>query len=320
MASPSCRVLPLPPGAQRSRAFAVLDKGLVAGAVSRSGGRERAAAWLDDVQVPLRCPGIDHVELGGGRGRHIAATGDGAVALVVRLEDGGLVGSPLATDGYSALQAVAAGDGVVVGGGTREGTDVALQWRDGAPTMLDADGRSALATSVDGGDVGGFLRTRGGPRPVWWREATRVALLTDDDESTGAVSGVDATLTIQVGTVEREIGDDFVPRATLWRGTADHPVDLTPSWAVSSSARACTAGAQVGAVRAAPGDHDRAALWFSDAASYVDLHACVPAPFTASIATAVAVVDDILVIAGTVVELRGGASAAERAVVWRVSR
>jgi hypothetical protein len=145
--------------------------------------------WWNHKPSLVTCAGVRIVELRRGRGRVVAAVGDDERPLHFSWEGDALRGAALDCGSFKAVAAhAAAGDGVV-GAASDGGRDVAIWWRNGRPQALDAGGRPASATAVDGDDVGGLLRTPGGPRPVLWRTGDRKALLPDDDDSVGRAPG-----------------------------------------------------------------------------------------------------------------------------------
>lgn len=208
--------------------------------------------------------------------------------------------------------AMGAGGGAFAGCGVpkakkgERSRDVALFWKaDGTLVELPPAevGGEGSAQGTDGAWVVGTVGATGGQRAALWpADGSRVIVLGDERSLSEATAVADGE---QVGV--RWTGRGSAP--ALWRGSSESFVDLTPKGHASGNARGCARGFQVGLVqvkdtlRSGSGSMaTKAALWRGDAASFVDLHALVPAPWNASSATAVEVRDGVLRIAGDVTQ------------------
>lgn len=193
--------------------------------------------------------------------------------------------------------AMGSGGGGFAGSGQRKvkkgerAVDVALFWRaDGAMLELppaEPDG-SAMAMATDGRWVVGQVGRNQGKRAALWAVDGGPPVVLGDERSITEASAVADGEQVGVRWAGRS------NRAVLWRGSAESLVDLTPEGHQSGWARGCAGGFQVGHVQVrdttasgAGSMAAKAALWRGDAASFVDLQRCVPAPWNASTAVAV---------------------------------
>lgn len=208
--------------------------------------------------------------------------------------------------------AMGSGAGAYTGSGERKvkkgerAVDIALFWRpDGTMVELPPAeaGNEAMAQGTDGAWVVGRVGRTGGQRAALWpADGSRVIVLGDERSITEACAVADGE---QVGVRWTGKGN----AAALWRGDAASFVDLTPAGHQSGWARGCARGFQVGHVQVkdtlrsgSSSMASKAALWRGSAASFVDLHALLPAPWNASSAGVVEVRDGVLRIAGDVTQ------------------
>jgi len=214
--------------------------------------------------------------------------------------------------GWDHTIAMGAGGGAFAGSGERKAkkgeraVDVALLWNpDGSMIELPPAeaGNEAMASATDGEWVAGRAGRTGGQRAALWpKDGSRVIVLGDDRSISEAWGVSDGE---QVGVRWTRKGS----AAALWRGSAESFVDLTPEGHESGHASGCAHGHQVGYVQVKAETKSgsgsmasRAALWRGQAATFVDLHAFVPAPWNASSAAAVEVRNGVLRIVGTVTQ------------------
>ncbi len=315
-------LLPLPKRQTRATAF-----GLCGGfAVGYSEGRGAQAApqwWPEGQPAALTVPGQKWLSMGRARGREMAGwwlKGDGSARGAVgwRLDAGGrLVLVDLHDPArYASTMALGAGGGCFVGMGEpkvkkgERAPERPLLWRaDNTLVELPTPpGEEAQAVATDGAWVVGRQGRIGRQQAALWKigggELVSLGAPNSISEAYGVRDGE------QVGTrwvIERAGTRSVSTRgsAALWRGDAASFVDLTPKGNERAHADDCAQGYQVGYCQAKLDTRGgfasmatRATLWAGTAASHVDLHAFVPAPWNASTADAIEVSDGRLRIVG----------------------
>lgn len=309
-------ILPLPKRLSRAKAFGFCGGNAVGEGESRGpgvphwwpGGKAEALTHPTQKRLSARMATGDVIP-----GFWTRSSGGFGGAVGWRLVNGALEAVELEQGkGWESTIAMGAGGGAFAGSGERKrkkgerSVDVALFWRpDGSLVELPPaePGSEAAATATDGEWVVGHAGRTGGQRAALWpADGSRLVLLGDDRSLSEASAVGDGE---QVGLRWTRQGSV----AALWRGSADSFVNLTPQGHESAQASGCARGRQVGYVQVkantasgAGSMATRAALWRGSAASFVDLHAFVPAPWNASSAAAVEVRDGVLRIVGTVTQ------------------
>ena len=329
------QVTVLPPPKGLSFATGVgLFHGHVAGDGQGRGYKRPPFLWRTVKAEPLPLGAYKDVKLRRARGSdaagfwEIGASGKrGAIGWRMDGESVTLV--DLHPTGYVKSYAMGCAKGVHVGTGEpkaakgQKAGDVGLIWRGSADacSVVRSDAGEVALEQTDGdAHVGGA-----GARAALWR---------GDGEST-TLLGPENRNSVAHGVGDGEqVGEVWVgsgPHACLWRGSAESMVDLTPAGYESSQAWSCAGGFQVGFVKrkettkAGFGSPEtRACLWAGDSDTFLDLHAFVPAPWNASVATAIEVHSDVVRIVGTVEEFifHGDAPSigARRACLWEARR
>ncbi|MCM2257821.1 MAG: hypothetical protein NDJ94_19475 [Vicinamibacteria bacterium] len=309
-------LLPSPKRLSRARVFGLCGGHPVGEAESRGpsmphwwpGGQPTALTHPTQKRLSVRMASGDAIP-----GFWNRSSGGFGGAVGWRLVDGALELIDLhPAQGWDHTIAMGAGGGAFAGCGERKAKkgertgDTALFWKpDGTMVELppaEAGGESS-ASATDGSWVVGTVGQTGGQRAALWpADGSRVIVLGDERSLSEASWVAD----------EEQVGVRWTHKGSapaLWRGSAVSFVDLTPRGHESGYASGCARGHQVGHVQVqantASGSGSmatKAALWRGDAASFVDLHACVPAPWNASSAAAVEVRDGLLRIVGTVTQ------------------
>lgn len=299
-----------PKGKPDAKALGLLD-GVAIGTPAR--GSKPGLCWwpAGEIAQPIVIDGWKKLECRGARHRILAdaRTSRGTEAVVIAREQGGFTASSLHPRGW-AETVVHDSDGVhhVGNGVTKDRRRIALLWRDGTPIEL---GRG-LAHGIGGDHQVGVTVRDDSDHATLWRGSPESAVDLHPPGTTFFQSDAVAT----DGTQQVGIGwtRGAKTRALLWHGTADSCVDLTPASATASGATACTHGIQVGYVQH-DDELDRATLWAGREVC-VSLHDLVPAPYTCSVARAVAIHGDRLLIAGECMEYVDRVNRSERGVLW----
>jgi hypothetical protein len=327
-------LLPAPKRYSRSKAIGFC-RGSAVGHAESAQGRTAACWW------PAEQPAL--ITLDRYKEVHVLAAGGGTMVgswnksksghrgAAVWHADGGLLrGSDLHDARFEDSWANGVGGDLIVGVGTYKGKlgkrppDSGLVWRSATELIEITASEDVCLTATDGTQIAGSI----GGRAALWRSFDAAPVdLANDETPASEVRAVDGDLQIGYGF------DRKGARALLWRGTAKSVIDLTPKGHQEARAFGGASGFQVGFVRAKVRTRtglaacdDRAVLWDGAADRWVDLNAFLPPPFNASVAWAIGVHADQIVVCGVASQValdnpraspKGQLVAEACAVVWR---
>ena len=317
-------LLSLPKGKKHARA-AGFGGGFAVGNIE---GAQQPVRWVGGTAVPFGFEDTRRISANGGSDDQLAgcyrSAKDDERAVAWTLHGDALDGVELHPARWDRSNAVACGGGRQIGYGYQafaKDPCVALLWsgtRDSMITLMPPAGmRESYGRATDGVRHAGYAGGNGTQHACLWLDDGASFV----DLHPGQFRGSEAWATghgQQTGCVW---DDRYQQRAALWSGSASSFVDLSPTGHKRSCATACAHGFQAGWIaKKEMGMQMRAALWRGTAESRIDLHELVPAPFTASWASAMRVDGGTLHILGTAqqaVEQNGyEVNAGSLPVVW----
>ena len=288
-------------------------------------GRTVAFLWSSGNPVQVGAAGFKELSLARGASPDQAAgfcyVRGSHHALLVRRTGAGFEVSDLHPKRFDKTLAMGCSGGQQVGYGTPKGArkDVALLWSGSAENVIELRAQDAeletTAYAIANGVQVGYSGGPGRQRAMLWRGSSNSAV--ELHPKAAKLSECQATDgSEQVGTASVNFMSNM---ASLWHGSADSWVDLTPKKFPGGAAYACGGGIQVGCV-ALDKDNQRhhAALWAGTAASFIDLHDCVPKQdFSDSCAFGIRVEGSRVWIAGEVSLMKDGVSYSQCAALWQ---
>jgi hypothetical protein len=304
-------LLPSPPRLKRAQVLGFWARQPFGNA--EGSGRSIPFLWGASAPVEIAAPGFK--EMSFGRGGTSADQGAGACrvrgnehAVLLRREDAKFKAIDLHPKAYESSRAMGCSEKQQVGYGTPKGArvDVALLWSGSAESVVELRASDpklettayAIANGVQVGCSESAVELH--PKKVKLSECH----YTDGAEQVGVASV------------------NFLSNlASLWHGSADSWVDLTPKNFPGGAAYGCASGMQAGCV-ALDKDNMRhhAALWAGSAASFVDLHDFVPKQdFSDSCAWGLLIEGGRLRVVGEVSLMKDGVSYSQRAALWEAT-
>jgi hypothetical protein len=166
----------------------------------------------------------------------------------------------------------------------------ATLWNGSSSTQVDLSPAGFLRSFAIGTDgtrqFGWGADPAGRPHALVWNGTAASMQDFTPPQGTAQILGVGGGA--QVGAIDTH--------ATIWHGTPESAIDLNPPGYLGSLCEGTNGAAQVGFVNVVGGNH--AALWLGSAASFIDLHAFLPAAYSTSEATSVTIDNGRLVIGG----------------------